>query len=191
MRVNTWMLLLAEGIQHMLWHSTLGPPSLSQTVIVCPAQTKDSKTHEIRDARGPTSAEFENEVLLEAVAAAKKAGIKNPIMAFDNDRIHVRSQRKGREGWIVLKVPTYSFDFMKVIEHFHGYVAAEFERLVEEDVQKNGDVKHRPEFYQGLLAKAIANMGKAESIAADVSSLRETLRAVKRVGGDYAEKPTR
>lgn len=137
-------------------------------------------------AKGPTAEEFLKEVISEAKKAAEDKGIRNPIFAFDNASIHELAKRELPASQ-VLKVPKWSPDFMKVIEHNHAYVVNRFER----ELGRRRNINHPPSMFHKLLIKCFKEATTKEVVSSDLRGLWPMLRATITVGGDYASRNLR
>lgn len=137
-------------------------------------------------ARGPTGQEFLKDVISVAKKAAEEKGIRHPIFAFDSDSIHDLAREVLPEDQ-VLRVPKWSPDFMRVIEHNHAYVVDAFEKLLNKKVAR----KYTPEEFQQFLKVTFYKVSTKEVVQKDIKADRELLKAVIANGGDYCEKPLR
>ena len=137
-------------------------------------------------ARGPTGEEFLKDVIPEAKKAAEEKGIRHPIFAFDNADIHELARDALPEGQ-VLQIPTWSPDFMKVIEHNHAYVVDAFEKLL----NKKRARKYTAKEFQEFLTVTFFKVSRKEVVQMDLNSIREMLRAIIANDGDYADRPSR
>ena len=137
-------------------------------------------------AKGPTAEEFLKEVISEAKKAAEEKGIRNPIFAFDNASIHELA-KGALPASQVLKVPKWSPDFMKVIEHNHAYVVDRFERYL----AKKRNIKQPPSMFHNLLINCFRDATTKQVVSRDLRGLWPMLRATITVDGDYASRNLR
>ena len=179
-KVNPRVMLQQDGLSDMGWQLLSVPASFPEgNVIHACMQVKES-TGEVRPARGPTGEEILKEVLPAALQGAKEKGITNPVIAMDNTDVHTPALATLRDDE-KLAIPTWSPDFMKVIEHNHSYVVAEFER----ELDKQGGSRLKPMAHLQLLERVFKRMSTAERVGHDVDTLQDTYGAIIAAGGDY------
>jgi hypothetical protein len=131
-----------------------------------------------------TGLEFDKSVMKAAKEGARKAGIRHPIFAFDNDSIHNQAKLNLQLGTERLDVPVWSPDIMKVIEHNHEYVTEAFRT----ELDKNPDENYKTTTYKRLLMKAFEDESTPKRVGADVDSLKATLNEIIKLGGEYPDK---
>ena len=146
----------------------------------------DLQTKKGTKARGCTSWEFMYWVMPEAYSQAVLAGIKDPIFAFDNNHIHHDVQEHpemlGLAPANILKLPNYSPDFNKAIEHNHAYTQSAF---MAELRDHPFDEPLDPVKLRQLLERVFFHHTTVKMVCTDVDSMRQTWDAVIERKGGY------
>lgn len=116
---------------------------------------------------------------------------QQPIYSFDNDSIHTAAVAQLRAAGILTDtnrapLPARSPDMHKVVEHVMAHMARGMQELLTM-APEGADV----EWYKEKLEEWFYEHISAESIAADVASLKETYQQVVKVLGSWPAKKYR
>jgi len=151
-------------------------------------------------AKGTTSKEFVK-MIKKIVAEAAKLynqkgdkyrgrGVWEPLLSYDNPCIHAGATADLEEIGITqrenrVRLPEYSPDFYKVIEHVHSNLQQKSRDVLRDDASIN-----TPMQYVDLLFKYFKSFKSLDKggIVRDVQSLPETYQEVHRLKGGWPHK---
>jgi hypothetical protein len=111
-------------------------------------------------------------------------------LAFDNASIHELAKEVLPAGQ-VLKVPKWSPDFMKVIEHNHGYVVDHFHKQLEAETRKNRHKRYTAVGLRKKLKQSFFAATSKEGVQNDLAKYWEMLTATINEKGDYGSRDLR
>lgn len=147
-----------------------------------PMQTKQGEP-----AKGLTAQEFEHhfkrfyKVARDQSDAHKEWAAGGVSVWVDNAKWHKESQALRPQ--VCPEIPPYSPDIMKVIEHPWNTIKREFRQRVSSD-KTITDLTAAAALFERVAHEVIT----PESVAKDVATLRDTLKAIKEAKGGYVNK---
>lgn len=113
--------------------------------------------------------------LAEAAPVKFKGGVR---FQWDNAPIHKTAERQ--LGYNFNKIPPYSPDFNKVVEHRFGTIKREFQKRVFTDLSiRNYTTAAK------LLRKVVEDVVTPNAVFADACTVKKTLEAVYRADGGW------
>jgi hypothetical protein len=153
-------------------------------------QTKGSPGHPPRPASDITTAEF-NSIFSELVQVLQdrklEAGLRRTehfIICLDHATVHNEAATLLPQGWQLLPHPPHSPECNKPIEHVHGQMDEKVHSWLLEWRDTHGDSNPTPQQCTDVCRDFFTALPTSK-IAADISTLPDTWRAVVAVRGDY------
>lgn len=146
-------------------------------------------------AQAITSAEF-TEIMQKLMEILNSRDSKKKLrvgeswkVSYDNDKVHTGAdlRQAGIEAEDRFPLPACSSDMHKVVEHVHGWLTAKMQKWLE----KQDDVRLTAEQCKEKLERLFFKYCTAESISADVATLKATYQAIIDAQGGYPPKEFR
>lgn len=157
-----------------------------QLLTLGPATGQVGKGDKARPARSPTAQEFVDFVV--SVRAVMAAHFQHPLYIFDNPWFHVGKEatrlflESGFPDEEMLKIPPYSPEFNKVVEHSHARLVP----AVEAGVTANPNVWGFEPVCQ-IISEAFATVNTPEFIRRDTLTWTDTCDAIVEAEGGHIQ----